>query len=117
MILYVSIISILSFITLPLELFWYAARFVHVIAGKVLVSRDEIEFLFIRNFHIFKVIRPNKTVVVQSSDQPSATFQASGWVFLQFSLDSFFCTALYVNASLVTLCLHFKNVNGKHSSA
>ena len=50
MILYVSIISIISFIHFASWALWYAARFVHVIALKVLVLRDEIEFLFIRNF-------------------------------------------------------------------
>ena len=50
MILYVSIISIISFLHFASWALWYAARFVHVTTLKVLVLRDEIEFLFIRNF-------------------------------------------------------------------
>ena len=94
---------------------WYAARFVSVITLKVLILRDEIGFLFIRNFHIFKVLRPIYLLLCSLlTTFWILSIQIVGF-YLQFSLDSFFLTALYVNAPLVTLLsceLHKSRLKG-----
>ena len=89
---------------------WYAARFVSVITLKVLILRDEIGFLFIRNFHIFKVLRPIYLLLCSLlTTFWILSIQIVGF-YLQFSLDSFFLTALYVNAALWWHCYDCKSL-------